>query len=301
MKCVSIIIPVYNCEKYIEKTIDSVLKQTYKNFEILVINDGSTDNTLGILKKIQTNESRLIIINQSNRGVSTARNTGISYSSGDYIAFLDGDDIWHPTKLEEQLKALDEGFGACYCGFNFYVNDSYKVENKIDYQRGNILEKYIRQDTWSQTSCWLVKSSIIKSNEVYFYENCSWGEDLEFFIKIMCLTKCNYVKKTLVDYRIREESLTKDNNNTLNAIEVWIRVKKWLLENEYLSEKLCNRLIENYHIPLIKIKYLNQNPTIVKKEYDRLLKEAQHFRPFCRKRDIKSFIILLKLIIKNIL
>ena len=88
---ISIIIPVYNCEEYIKKCIDSIIEQTYKDFEVIIINDGSTDNTNYILNEYK-NYSNIIIINQNNHGVSYSRNVGLEKAKGNYICFIDGDD-----------------------------------------------------------------------------------------------------------------------------------------------------------------------------------------------------------------
>lgn len=101
---VSIIIPTYNCAQYISETIDSALAQTYRDFEIIVVDDGSTDNTKEVLKKYG---SQIKLIYQENRGVSAARNIGISRSEGQYVAFLDADDIWLPNKLKAQVEIMN--------------------------------------------------------------------------------------------------------------------------------------------------------------------------------------------------
>ena len=106
---VSIIMPVYNGERYIGTSIESVLSQTYLNWELLIINDNSNDKTKQIVKGYQKKDSRIKIYNlKTNNGVANARNIGIENSRGKYIAFLDSDDIWLPKKLEEQLKFIDQ-------------------------------------------------------------------------------------------------------------------------------------------------------------------------------------------------
>jgi len=116
LKRVSVIIPVYNCERYIASAIRSVLEQTYTNWELIIVNDGSTDGTLEICQSFL--EKDIKIINQINQGISAARNAGIRNSQGEYIALLDADDIWFPNKLEKQVSFLDSHplIGLVTCG-----------------------------------------------------------------------------------------------------------------------------------------------------------------------------------------
>ncbi len=106
MKLVSVIIPVYKVEKYIAATTQSVLEQTYKNFELLIIDDGSPDKSVEICQRFT--DSRIKIIRQENRGVAAARNTGIRHARGEYIALLDADDLWLPNKLEKHVEHLEK-------------------------------------------------------------------------------------------------------------------------------------------------------------------------------------------------
>jgi glycosyltransferase involved in cell wall biosynthesis len=106
MPLISVIIPVYNGEKTIQETIESVLNQTLTDFELLVINDGSEDSTLEIVERIQ--DSRLKVFSYPNAGQATSRNRGIALASGEYISFIDADDLWTPDKLEAQLKVLQD-------------------------------------------------------------------------------------------------------------------------------------------------------------------------------------------------
>jgi len=106
---VSVITPMYNSERFIEETIQSVLKQTYTNWEMLIIEDGSNDNSIEIVKKyLQANKRIKLISNEINQGAALSRNIGIAKSNGRYLAFLDSDDIWVPSKLEEQIKFMND-------------------------------------------------------------------------------------------------------------------------------------------------------------------------------------------------
>ena len=105
---ISVVVAIYNVEKYLEKCIQSIIFQTYKNIEIILVNDGSTDNSLNICKKYKSEDSRIIIINQENQGVSVARNNGIDRASGEYILFVDGDDYLRTDIIEKLLNNADD-------------------------------------------------------------------------------------------------------------------------------------------------------------------------------------------------
>lgn len=115
MKLVSVIIPVYKVEQYIAQTIESVLNQTYSNFEAIVVNDGTPDRSIEICQ--QFTDSRIKVISQENQGVSAARNMGIRHAKGDYIAFIDGDDLWEPEKLAKHVAHLENSpdVGLSFC------------------------------------------------------------------------------------------------------------------------------------------------------------------------------------------
>lgn len=199
---ISVIIPVFNGEKTIAFTIDSVLKQTYPNFEILIINDGSTDNTYQILKEYSLKDDRVKIINQQNSGVSKARNTGINNSNGDYICFLDADDFYHERFLEYMIKKIKESNNdICYCGVNFYPKRK-KIKALYKFTTSNILVNYINGRLPVHTSTWMISRNFIKQETLYFREDSSWGEDLEFFYKALSNTRnITYVSKYLTYYR----------------------------------------------------------------------------------------------------
>ena len=140
---VSVVIPMYNAEKYIAETLKSVFKQTYKNFEVVVVNDCSKDKSKEIVEKFQKEHDNLILINnERNLHVAEARNVGIANSNGEWIAFLDADDVWMETKLEKQMKALEENNSKlCYTSQAFMddsgndLNKQFIIKETISYKK----------------------------------------------------------------------------------------------------------------------------------------------------------------------
>ena len=106
MKLVSVVIPVYNVEKYVEKCLDSVINQTYQNLEIIIVNDGSTDNSLSVCQKKKLSDSRIKLINKENGGLSSARNAGIECAQGEFICFIDSDDWIELDYIEVLLNGM---------------------------------------------------------------------------------------------------------------------------------------------------------------------------------------------------
>jgi len=161
MTRVSVIIPAYNAMKYLPETLDSVLKQTYKDFEIIIINDSSFD----VIEQwaAQMENPKVKLISQDNQGAAGARNTGINFARGEYIAFLDADDLWEPTKLEKQVCALQENpeVGLVYTWVN-RVDEKGKSIGKPfkSFLEGNVWEKLIEKNVVAPSSeCFVAPAS----------------------------------------------------------------------------------------------------------------------------------------------
>ena len=206
-KLVSIIIPAYNVEKYIEETIASVQKQTYPHWELLVVNDGSTDATEEKIKKMVLTDSRIHLFNQANGGSSRARNTGLENAKGDYIAFLDGDDLWSPTFLEEMLAAKENaGLAMVYCGYTHLYSHGLKRGFGHSYANGDILLKAIKGQCQIHIGCTLVDKAIYDIHNLRFTDGCLIGQDTELILKLISITKVVSLPKELMLYRIRKGS-----------------------------------------------------------------------------------------------
>jgi len=231
---VSVIIPTFNRLSLISRAIDSVLKQTLKPFEIIVVDDGSSDNTSTLIKN---NYKSVKLIKQKNLGVSKARNVGIKNSSGDWIALLDSDDEWKKNKLEVQIKSLSEHDYYSVCHTNeIWIRNGTRVNQKKRHQKygGYIFDKCLDICRISPSSIIFQKNII---NEVgWFDENLSICEDYDLWLRITANFKILFIDKPLViKYGGHSDQLSK----SVNGIEAY-RIKS--LEN-LLSN---TRLIKDY-------------------------------------------------------
>src|SRR5699024_1725724 len=122
---VSIVVPIFNSEKYLDETISSILSQTYKNIELILVNDGSTDRSLEICTNYEKTDERVFVVNQTNQGVSAARNKGIVYAKGEYIQFVDSDDIVDPRMTEKLVNKILKDSDLVICGYTkvLYINN----------------------------------------------------------------------------------------------------------------------------------------------------------------------------------
>jgi Glycosyltransferases involved in cell wall biogenesis len=280
---ISIIIPTYNRERLIIKSLNSALSQTYSNIEVIIIDDGSTDNTEQMVKDY-INENNITSVRYykfENGGVSNARNIGIRLSRGEYIAFLDSDDLWDRTKITKQVNALIKSdYEICYCGTKVIGKKIYKIPNK--FKSGDILIDLLRVKVDAQTITWVISKSFLIENEILFDEKCSFAEDLEFFLKCCTLGRCCVVKEYLAFYCIQDESLSNNMLGKFQEIDMWSRYKVWLKSNKSIYKlNKVNKYIDNYRLPsniianifrIINSKECGKT-TILYKEYESYLKK----------------------------
>lgn len=204
---ISVIIPAYNSEKTIVETINSVLQQSYTNFELIVINDGSSDRTLELLQTIQ--DSRIKIFSYPNGGVSRARNRGIAKATGEYISFLDADDRWTPDKLKLQWTTLQQFPQAAlaYSWVYFESESQLSYADKSSYFTGNVYPELLIKNFLHTASNPLIRRDIIDSLGVFDPE-LKTCEDWEFYLRIAAQKEFILVPKVQIIYRQSTTSLT---------------------------------------------------------------------------------------------
>ncbi|GEM_PF-450554 len=212
MQKVSIIMPAYNVACFIKESILSIQNQKYKNWELIIINDGSTDSTLAVLKGMDHDDKRIQVYSQANKGVSAARNWGISLATGDLIAFLDGDDLWHPSFLRNMVQAIEmKQRELAVCGFNrLYPNGSFSGYSSKQYIEDAILLAILQKQMTIHIGSILVSKELLERFALRFTENCMISEDVEFIYKLLTVSEAAVVKAELMTYRKRLGSATQD-------------------------------------------------------------------------------------------
>lgn len=253
---VSVVIPAYNAIRFVNATIDSVFAQTFQNFEILVIDDGSTDNTKEVL---ETYGDKIRYLPKENGGVSSARNFGIENAKGKYIAFLDADDVWMPEKLEKQVAAMeeDEKIGLCYVATQKvdeelnYLN-SIKVSNCTDYTETLLLNLNIVSGSCSSA---MVRQDIIQQTDG-FDSKFSTYADWEFWLRLSLLTKFFPIDEELVKYRMVKGSMSSKpevtKRDALGVLEKFFSLPN--LPEKY--KRLQNKAFSN-HLMIVSGEFLH--------------------------------------------
>lgn len=213
---VSVVIPTYNRAHLIKRSAMSVLNQTYSNLELIIVDDGSTDNTEDVVKSI--NDNRVIYIKQSNQGACAARNNGIDHAKGEFIAFQDSDDVWHEDKLEKQLKCLKEtGADICFCAIS--LNKSPKNKKMKSSFVSNIKDLF---NVGVQR--FFAKYYVFKS--IKFDTEMPRCQDLDILLRISNKYKIYELGEPLVDYYIQNDSLSKSADKLFLATSLLIKKHK---------------------------------------------------------------------------
>lgn len=271
---VSVIVPIYNVEKYLKCCLESLVKQVFSgDYEIICINDGSTDDSLKIIKEYESLYSNVRVIDQENKGLSGARNSGIKISRGDYIIFLDSDDylkdenaidIMYRQAIEHKLDIVivDFEYNFEQKTKNYRLNRSNVIKNKIlsgqvFFDEG-IRTKSISSVVWNK----MYKRDFIEQNKLYFIEGIL-HEDMEYTPRALYkANKVKYVDKVLIAYRQREGSIMSSNKQR-NKAKDYVTIIESLedMYYEFKTQSLSNQ------IAYIYIKLLGELREVVDREY----------------------------------
>lgn len=216
---VSVIIPVYNTEKYLEECIDSVIAQTYKNLEIILVDDGSSDRSPLLCDQYAQTDTRVKVFHQKNGGLSIARNMGIKEASGEYIVFLDSDDYWDDAYIIEKLlkKIARKKSDVVNYRYKQYIEETGKYRNCLfsseesflGKTKEEVLEYLLQRGLYIASACnKMVRTEFIKTNQLYFTEHIV-AEDVDWCARIMLLcSTIDYCNEDAYIYRQRQGSIT---------------------------------------------------------------------------------------------
>jgi glycosyltransferase involved in cell wall biosynthesis len=225
MSQVSVIIPTYNRAEFLRPAITSVLNQTYQDFEIVVVDDGSRDNTQEVVSRFNNRKIRYVR-HETNKGVTAARNTGVLNSNGAYIAFLDDDDEWLPQKLARQMVLLGRSplqAGAVYTGLLQVDHRSGKTIGEwIPTKRGDLFNELCFENCVGTASTVLLKKECFNKLGL-FDEDIRFGEEYDMWIRVSKTFLFECVNEPLVKYRVHAEKLSTNYELVISGLETQLR------------------------------------------------------------------------------
>lgn len=210
---VSTIVPAFNAERYLDLAIDSILSQTYSNIEVLIVDNASTDKTADI---INAYGARVRYLREETKGPAAARNRGLAEAQGEYIAFLDSDDLWLPDKTERQVEYLTEHpeYGVCYSHYEYIDENGELYHNtwaKHSTQTGVVFEDLLRHELQLGIGTMMIRrSSLHEAGN--FNEKLITAEDTDLFIRLAKYNQFGYIPGPVARYRSHKESLTKQQD-----------------------------------------------------------------------------------------
>ena len=298
MDLISVIVPVYNVEDYLEKCLESIKEQSYKNIEIILIDDGSTDLSSNICDNFAKNDNRFIVIHSNNNGVSAARNIGIKVSKGKYLVFVDSDD-WIEKDYVSKLHNVIDNCDFALCNFNIFNRE--KITSELIIKKNILSEdlknlkysifspKYGRSHGFSNSRCVcgkMFKSSIIKDKKIYFDEKLYLLEDGLFNLEYLKNCK-NFYLLTDCLYNYRQLITSSSHRYNENQLDQYEMVEKSFLNFIYddLEKDLFNVIslqhLITYIVRNVRFKNNKKNNIRIMKEmrerrYKEVIKETKY-------------------------
>lgn len=262
---VSVVIPVYNVEKYLEKCLDTIINQTLKEIEIICVNDGSTDNSINILKKYGIKDNRIQIVSQENKGSSAGRNTGIEHSNGEYIIFIDSDDWIELNTLEELYNYANQlNLDILMFKLVFFNQDTLEksqnqfssfevINSSFDGKVFNYKDVLDVLFKISHSPFKLHKASFLKDNDIKFIEGLNYEDVVFFFQTFLNAKRISILRRPFYYYRTRDDSTSNVANE--GSFDIFKILK---ITQDFLKEKnIYNSCINDFTLfTIVNIKYV---------------------------------------------
>lgn len=258
----SIIIPVFNMEKTLERCVDSVLKQSCKDWEIILVNDGSIDKSGVISKSFSENHENIHYYFQENKGVSSARNLGIEKSNAEWMIFLDADDYWDDNYLQKIFECTKSNCDIVITGITKILENRNKIKIlfdkigffSIDDLLVDFMSVQLNSGIYGFVSNKIIKTSIVKKNQLKFNNRIKLCEDLDFFTRYFL--NCNTVFITTESGNFYNYIDKKNEVDYISLIKVFYNVKEMLIVKKAMSFE--NKKLLNYQFSSLKYAYFNE-------------------------------------------
>lgn len=259
---ITVIIPIYNSEKYLVRCLDSIINQSLKEIQIILINDGSNDKSGEICDQYCRLDSRVNVIHKKNEGVSVARNIGIRLAKGEYIIFIDSDDWIEKEMLKRMLDVIEkENVDVVKCDYKINSSNNHETKNKSNIEFGlynkdkinnELLPSILNNKLRTYVYLLLIRKDIIYKNEIYFNENITMMEDFLFYLELLTNSNNWYViNDYLYHYFENISGITKSNRNNDKKINSVLNV--YIESNKILKKTNGDIIIDNFRLNLVKL------------------------------------------------
>ena len=277
---VSVIMPFHNTQRYIEQAIRSLMSQSYSSWELLAIDNNSSDDSSKIVEHLRQEDSRIRLFHEPRRGVSYARNLGLRLARGEYIAFLDSDDLYLPAKLESQLRFMREhqNLICCFTAHLRADQDGNLRRVLLDARSERLLStsflKYFLLG--SHHSPLLLNTAILRRSTIgnsMFDTRLRWGEDWDFLLRVLKGKTCGYMGEPLYIYRIRRGSITNSDSSQWYSFDSLVRIYSRLIAEApsfYLRLTAAKRLFRLFYVNIRSLRSLVESWRSVATEESRL-------------------------------
>lgn len=235
---VSINLCCYNSEKYLRETLDSIVNQTFKDWELVIVNDGSTDSTESIIQEYQLKKYPIVYYYQSNSGLSKSRNKALELSKGIYIAFIDHDDLWMPEKLEKQVQKMvsNSRYGLVHTNWESFNDNKYIVTMFQQQQPEGMIFRNQLYDYNLGLPSVMIRANVLSDLDHFFELSLTICEEVDFFLRICSKWEVGYIHDILARYRMHSDSLTSKKRELFG------------IELEYIANKLKLFLNDQYSV-----------------------------------------------------
>ena len=297
---ISVILPVYNSQEFLSQSINSILNQTYKNFELIIINDGSTDNSKEICKYFSKKDNRIIFIDKDHEGLTKSLNKALKIAKGKYIARQDADDVSLPERFEKQINWFLKNERRVLCGTNCKIlnnNNFYKNNKSLKFTNSGIKKKLKYSNCFVHSTAMFLRNSSQKLGN--YDENLEYAQDYDLWWKLATLGEVGNLNEKLLILRNRENSISvkNKNNQTLNFIQSCVKFYAYNKKIVGINENKDLKFYENNNLTKNKIK-------VMKYLYNDKLDEKINFKNLNLKQLLELFAhpnLLIRKIIKKII